>query len=101
MTISRDEEMPGPTGAALLPKTPLLTTESADEFDCICAALSHEIRPNGIIEVRGRHRAACLGNSAAAALQSFDHKPGVSRSARGIGRSASTEPGPIQIPVER
>jgi hypothetical protein len=50
MTISRDEEMPGPTGAALLPKTPLLTTESADEFDRICAALSHEIRPNGIIE---------------------------------------------------
>jgi hypothetical protein len=36
--------------AALLPKSPLLITESADQFDCIRAALNHEIRPNGIIE---------------------------------------------------
>jgi hypothetical protein len=43
---NRDEEMPG---AALLPKTPLLVTESADDFDRIRAALSREIRPNGII----------------------------------------------------
>jgi hypothetical protein len=50
MTISRDEEMPDPAAMALLPNTPLLITESADEFDRICAALSHEIRPNGIIE---------------------------------------------------
>jgi hypothetical protein len=49
MTISRDEEMPDPAAVALLPKTPLLITESADEFDRIYAALSHEIRPNGII----------------------------------------------------
>ena len=50
MTISRDEEMPDPAAMALLPNTPLLITESADEFDRIRAALSHEIRPNGIIE---------------------------------------------------
>jgi hypothetical protein len=50
MTTSRDEEMPDPAAAALLPNTPLLITETADEFDRICAALSHEIRPNGIIE---------------------------------------------------
>jgi hypothetical protein len=50
MTISRDEEMPEPAAMALLPNTPLLITESADEFDRIYAALSHEIRPNGIIE---------------------------------------------------
>jgi DNA mismatch repair ATPase MutS len=50
MTMSRDEEMPDPAAAAMLPNTPLLITESADEFDRICAALSHEIRPNGIIE---------------------------------------------------
>jgi hypothetical protein len=50
MTISRDEEMPEPAAMALLPNTPLLITESADEFDRIYAALSHEIRPHGIIE---------------------------------------------------
>jgi hypothetical protein len=50
MTTNRDEEMPDPTNAALLPNTPLLITESADEFDRIYAALSNEIRPNGIIE---------------------------------------------------
>ena len=50
MTTSRDEEMPDPAAAAMLPNTPLLITETADEFDRICAALSHEIRPNGIIE---------------------------------------------------
>jgi hypothetical protein len=47
---NRDQEMPDPTGAALLPKTPLLITESADEFGRIYAALSHEIRPHGIVE---------------------------------------------------
>ena len=47
---NRDQEMPGPKGAALLPKTPLLITESADEFDRFRAALNHEMRPNGIIE---------------------------------------------------
>jgi hypothetical protein len=50
MTTSRDEEMPDPAAVALLPKTPVLITESADEFDRIYAALSHEIRPNGLIE---------------------------------------------------
>jgi hypothetical protein len=47
---NRDEEMPDRAAVALLPKTPLLITESADEFDRICAALSHELRPKGIIE---------------------------------------------------
>jgi hypothetical protein len=50
MTTSRDEEMPDPAAVTLLPGTPLLITESADQFDRIRAALSHEIRPNGIIE---------------------------------------------------
>ena len=47
---NRDEEMPDPAAIALLPNTPLLVTESGDDFDRICAALSHEIRPNEIIE---------------------------------------------------
>ncbi len=45
-----DERIAESAAASLLPKTPLLITESADEFDSIYAALSHEIRPNGIIE---------------------------------------------------
>lgn len=50
MTTSQDKEMPDVGVAALLPKSPLLITESLDDFDCIRAALNHEIRPNGIIE---------------------------------------------------
>ena len=34
----------------LLPKLPLLTTESADEFDALCDAFEQEIKPRGIIE---------------------------------------------------
>jgi hypothetical protein len=35
---------------ALLPKLPLLITESADEFDALCDAFEQEIKPRGIIE---------------------------------------------------
>jgi hypothetical protein len=35
---------------ALLPKLPLLITESADEFDALRAAFEQEIKPRGIIE---------------------------------------------------
>jgi hypothetical protein len=42
--------MPDPAAMALLPNAPLLITESADEFDRIYAAVSHEIPPAGIIE---------------------------------------------------
>jgi 4-hydroxy-3-methylbut-2-enyl diphosphate reductase IspH len=35
---------------ALLPKLPLLTTESADEFDALRDAFEQEIKPRGIIE---------------------------------------------------
>jgi hypothetical protein len=35
---------------ALLPKTPLLITESADEFDALRDAFEQEIKPRGIIE---------------------------------------------------
>src|SRR5262245_66640223 len=35
---------------ALLPKSPLLITESADEFDALHDAFEREIKPQGIIE---------------------------------------------------
>src|SRR5262249_27135698 len=35
---------------ALLPKPPLLISESAEEFDAVYEALEREIRPRGIIE---------------------------------------------------
>jgi hypothetical protein len=35
---------------ALLPKSPLLITESADEFDALRDAFEQEIKPRGIIE---------------------------------------------------
>ena len=35
---------------ALLPKLPLLITESADEFGALCDAFDREIKPRGIIE---------------------------------------------------
>src|SRR5215831_13098663 len=35
---------------ALLPKLPLLITESADEFDALRDAFEQEIKPRGIIE---------------------------------------------------
>ena len=35
---------------ALLPKLPLLITESADEFDALREAFEQEIKPRGIIE---------------------------------------------------
>jgi hypothetical protein len=35
---------------ALLPKSPLLLTESADEFDALRDAFEREIKPRGIIE---------------------------------------------------
>src|SRR5262249_44497994 len=34
----------------LLPKLPLLITESADEFDALCDAFEREIKPRGIVE---------------------------------------------------
>ena len=38
------------TGSTLLPKLPLLITESADEFDALRDAFEQEIKPRGIIE---------------------------------------------------
>ena len=35
---------------ALLPKLPLLITESADEFDALRDAFEREIKPRGIVE---------------------------------------------------
>jgi hypothetical protein len=35
---------------ALLPKSPLLITESADEFDALSDAFEQEIKPRGIVE---------------------------------------------------
>ena len=35
---------------ALLPKLPLLITESADEFGALCDAFEREIKPRGLIE---------------------------------------------------
>ena len=42
--------MPRTNELTLLPKLPLLTTESADEFDALCDAFEQEIKPRGIIE---------------------------------------------------
>ncbi len=47
---TQDKEMPDAGAAELLPKSPLLITESPDDFDRIRTALNCEIRPNGIIE---------------------------------------------------
>lgn len=44
----------------LLPRTPLLSSESADEFDEICRALDQEIEPRGIIEQMYVADIACL-----------------------------------------
>ena len=50
MTTTQDTEMQDAGAAELLPKSPLLITESPDDFDRIRTALNSEIRPNGIIE---------------------------------------------------
>jgi hypothetical protein len=44
--------MTGSTGSklALLPKTPLLMSESEDEFEALRSNLVEEIKPRGIIE---------------------------------------------------
>jgi hypothetical protein len=42
--------MPRINELALLPKLPLLITESADEFDALSDAFEREIKPRGIIE---------------------------------------------------
>ena len=42
--------MRGKNELALLPKSPLLITESADEFDALRDAFEQEIKPRGIIE---------------------------------------------------
>ena len=44
--------MTGSTGSklALLPKTPLLMSESEDEFEALRSDLAEEIKPRGIIE---------------------------------------------------
>src|SRR5690242_12547691 len=36
--------------SALLPKAPLLASESRDEFNRVCEALNDQIKPRGIIE---------------------------------------------------
>jgi hypothetical protein len=45
---------------ALLPKLPLLITESADEFDAIRDAFEREIKPRGIIEQMYVHDISCI-----------------------------------------
>jgi len=42
--------MPRTNELTLLPKLPLLITESADEFDALRGAFEREINPRGIIE---------------------------------------------------
>src|SRR5215471_1601122 len=42
--------MPRTNELTLLPKLPLLMTESADEFDALRDAFEQEIKPRGIIE---------------------------------------------------
>jgi hypothetical protein len=42
--------MPRINELALLPKLPLLITESADEFDALSDAFEREIKPRGLIE---------------------------------------------------
>jgi hypothetical protein len=42
--------MRGTNELTLLPKSPLLITESADEFDALRDAFEREIKPQGIIE---------------------------------------------------
>jgi hypothetical protein len=42
--------MPGKNELTLLPKLPLLITESADEFDAVRDAFEREIQPRGIVE---------------------------------------------------
>jgi predicted component of type VI protein secretion system len=42
--------MSGTTELTLLPRSPLLITESADEFDALRDAFEREIKPRGIIE---------------------------------------------------
>jgi hypothetical protein len=45
---------------ALLPKLPLLITESADEFDGLSNAFEQEIKPQGIIEQMYVHDISCI-----------------------------------------
>jgi hypothetical protein len=45
---------------ALLPKLPLLITESADEFDALREAFEQEIKPRGIIEQMYMHDICCI-----------------------------------------
>ena len=45
---------------ALLPKLPLLITESADEFDALRDAFDQEIKPRGIIEQMYVHEICCI-----------------------------------------
>jgi hypothetical protein len=45
-----EKKMPRINELALLPKLPLLITESADEFDALRDAFEQEIKPRGIIE---------------------------------------------------
>ena len=45
---------------ALLPKLPLLITESADEFDALRDAFEQEIKPRGIIEQMYVHEICCI-----------------------------------------
>src|SRR5262245_14440578 len=44
----------------LLPKLPLLITESADEFDALRDAFEQEIKPRGIIEHMYVHDISCI-----------------------------------------
>jgi hypothetical protein len=44
------EKMPPKNELTLLPKLPLLITESADEFDVLRGAFEREIKPRGIVE---------------------------------------------------
>jgi hypothetical protein len=49
MATSKDEEMPDPAAAALLPQSPLLITESAEDFDRLRNEVNREIKPRGIV----------------------------------------------------
>ncbi len=74
----------------LLPVSPLLMTESEDEFDRIRDAFDQELKPRVIVEQMYVSEIVlpCLGNSAAAALQGGHHQFRVASCLEGNSRAA-------------
>src|SRR5262245_29029449 len=63
---------------ALLPRAPLLITESDSEFDALRNAFEQEIKPRGIIEQMYVHDTCAIdGDPAPAAMQGGHHQFGL------------------------